>query len=79
MNVKVKLVDLGSAIGKIKTWNDPRTTLRSSILIIAAPASDDGQFYTPAESVTIFGSDSMIALRDALLETFPIESKEEKR
>ena len=62
------VIDLG--------WCMARLDVKGKKLTIVS-ASDPGEHaYTPAESVTIYGDAQMMALRDALIEAYPVSNVE---
>ena len=57
------LIDLGYCVAK----------LRMDRLTIMSP-DDSGEYYIPAQSISIYGDKNLIALRDALNKAYPIVS-----
>ena len=56
------------AVGLVASWQRvglQRTGVNISLVITACSTSDDG-VHTPAESVTLYGSDKLVALREAI-------------
>ena len=64
------LIDLGFYLGKIEK-ND---NCHARLTIVSPSVSEDN--YMPAKSVVVFGNDNLKALRDALLQVFPLEKAE---
>jgi len=69
----MKIIDLGWCVARLNTL----TKMDQERLIITSPSSSDEGLYQPSESVTIWGRDAMLTLRDALNEAYPPEMKED--
>jgi len=70
----MKLIDLGWCMGRL---NPRKKSSGEESLIIASPScSLNERLYQPAESVTIYGREAMLSLRDALNEEYPAQEEE---
>jgi hypothetical protein len=78
---KIKLVDLGGAIGKI-TINSYRYSPRFDLDIILSGCIDGAGNFIHAVNIPVSGKENIIALKNALteaLEDFEQMAKEEKK
>ena len=64
MEQKVIFIDLLPGVARLGNYE----------LEILMPGYADGNCFVPAQSVTILSEASLLALRNALLETFPLET-----
>ena len=62
----MKLIDLGWCMARLDPVNHK--------LLIVSPA-DSSEGFNPADSIVMFGEESLKALRDALNEAYPAEAK----
>ena len=69
------LIDLGCAMARLKKIDRTPHCIEHRLEIVY-PAVDEGNYRSPAESVTIYGEPALIALRDALNEAYPAEEAE---
>ena len=65
----MKLINLGWTVAKLE--------FKSKKLTIFSPSDNTDGYHEPAQSINIHGSENLIALRDALIECFPIDETEE--
>lgn len=62
-----KVIDLGWCIARLEV-----TAATAGTLTIVSPADYSSDPVNPAESIRIYGKDGLIALRDLLVETYPL-------
>ena len=62
-----KVIDIG--------WCMARIDAKERKLMIVSPAYTDEASYLPSESIEIYGEANLIALRDLLIEAYPLEEK----
>jgi len=67
----MKLIHLGYPIGKLEA-DTPKEQYHG--LFIVVPASEGDGSFIPSQSVYIPGKWALIALRDALLEAYPLQN-----
>lgn len=59
-------------------WNVAQLNPEKGRLTIMAPSSEDG-FFSPAQSISIYGKEHLISLRDALLTAYPIQKQPDQQ
>lgn len=63
----MKLIALGWCMAKLDTCNGKLTFM--------SPSEENEHGYIPAESVTLYNKVHLEALRDALIEAYPVEGE----